>query len=74
MPAAYQWSHISTGVEVLRNDSKLYFTPLRLSDGGNYTCTIWDVMNDITMENITYSNTKCIIIQGEKFEQSVSFH
>ena len=67
MPAAYQWSHIGTDVE-LQNDSELHFTPLHLSDAGNYICIISGVLDNITMDTITYySNTKSVIIQGEAF-------
>ena len=68
MPTGYQWSRISgAGVEVLQHDSVLRFTPLQLSDAGNYICNIFGVLDNISMDTIMYSNTKNITIQGEEF-------
>lgn len=74
MPATYQWSRIGADVEVLQSDSELQFTPLHLSDAGYYSCNISGVLDNTTMDTITYSNSKGIIIQGEKLLDMKLYH
>ena len=54
-PATYQWFD-SNGTQ-LTNTSELQFSPLRASEGGDYTCRA--VVRGVVLEETTTVNVNC---------------